>query len=391
MDNRIPTLEDKKEELSLIDITKQLCIHQFMNQYQSDILVRDYADSLLELKMLPILPSQEDLEMYLNIDVTIVIPLDLQQKLVNNFMRYFQVKYFKNNLHAANLAEKQLFNPRNNFWVPGYELFPARILTNLNELKVSYVNDVQVETEKGAIFVLENMILRNYKFIVNFIKHELMCSDDQQCTKLFQHILAMTYQTAKLEFAKNYSVKVIDWTAYQSKTKESLPRWRLETPGQPPVEKVCKVAESTMTKLQNNQTDFNREVVSANLKHFMDNPFPEQKFQSNSSYNSFNHRRGSYQRRPQRGFSNSYRGRGQPRMRNTGHQNPNSSNLDHSNQHYSHQNDQYYPNQQRNANQYRHPPKRGRRRMEASGQPKVNTDEHKNHPSSSKDAVNMFT
>lgn len=46
--------------------------------------------------------------------------------------------------------------------------------------------------------------------------------------KVLQFLLATSYMIAKMHFAEEYKVKLIDWSSYETKVTPTLPKWRAQ-------------------------------------------------------------------------------------------------------------------------------------------------------------------
>lgn len=270
--NRITmSIDDRKEIINLLDPEGTLCILNYMNLYQNDPLVRDYVDTLLQTKFVPILPNQETINSWLKHDVIISTPPDLMKQLVNNFMKYFQNKYHRNNLQNANDANVHLFNPKNDFWIPNFELLPQQTLETLTNLKKKYVEDVQKESCKGSDFMVQLLILRNVRYILGHINEEAPLESDEEKDNMTQYILAMAYSTAKIEFPKVFNVKLLDFSKFTDRVKHSEPKWRTEDPQNIPKDSTSRLATNLVERIDNNQIIFSGEAVANEHEQFMTN------------------------------------------------------------------------------------------------------------------------
>jgi len=300
------TTEEKIEMLSLLDQNKQLIIYDYLEFYQTDVLVKCFVDMVLEHKVIPVLPSQTIIESWLLHEVNVNVSNDLMRKLVNNFIKYFQTKYFNNNLKNAKEENKLLFNPKNNFWIPGFAEFPEKDIVDLNEAKFKYVQQVQDSSSKGTSFVLQNRILRNIDWTMQFIKNGLHITDNVEQKKHLEYILAMAYKTAIMEFPSSYGPKVIDWSTYESKATTTIPKWRKEN-ASPPIDIPSVYSKSVLQKIDNGSINFDGKTIAAKSAEFMEATV-EQKQKRTLTQNFRGHHRGSF-------HNSGYRGGGRGRAR----------------------------------------------------------------------------
>lgn len=268
----IMSLEDKKEHLSLLDPSDALAVHSYINSYNSDVLVRTFVDMVLEHQTLPILPSQEIIKSWLQHEVKVDVTKDLMKMLINNFMKYFQVKYFNNNVTKATEKDKALFNPKNNFWIPGFQDLPEEALEELHKSKLKYVMEVQNISIKGTLFVVQMLVLRNIDNIMQFIKNSLKIEENGEVKKHLEYILAMAYTTAKMEFPKSYNVKVIDWTTYDSKLLHTKPQWRKDNK-EPTSNTTSNLSHNILEKIDNDKIQFQGESISKEEDTFLQKPY----------------------------------------------------------------------------------------------------------------------
>lgn len=260
--------DERTEFLSLVDPKKSLAIHEFIHSYEDDVLVQEHFDLLYTYKVKPLLPSNNTINQWLHHSVKVEPEKDFMKTLVNNFLKYFSVKYFTNNVTKANEMNKTLFNPRHNFWIPQYHELPAATHQRLYNLKFHYAKEVQVETVHGTIFVLQNLVLRNIHEIQKYLSIMKVIDETERQTAL-ELFLAMSYTIAKVEFPERQNVKVIDWTEYEDKTIKSEPGWRKEEDGDPPTSSMSKFSEPVFTKIDNNEYKLDGAFLDQVDKTFM--------------------------------------------------------------------------------------------------------------------------
>lgn len=264
----IMTLDEKKELISLLDSKRQLVIYDYLDFYNKDVLVKCFVDMFLEYKVIPVLPPPDVIDLWLSHNLQIEVSNDLMKKLVNNFIKYFQTKYFNNNVNNANQEGKLLFNPKTNFWIPGFSEFPEKDIEKLNEAKFTYAREVQNTSSKGTAFVLQNRILRIIDWTMQFIQRTLKITDDEEKTKHLEYIMAMAYKTAMMEFPAAYRPKVIDWSAFKSKGTTSIPNWRSENKP-PPEDNISIYSKTALQKIDNGDIQFNGTAISEKNNQFM--------------------------------------------------------------------------------------------------------------------------
>lgn len=269
----IMSLDEKKEHISLLDPSESLAVYPFLNSYYKDVIVKCFVDMFLEHKVIPILPEQEKLKDWLKHNITVNVSKDLMKMLINNFMKYFQVKYFNNNVSNALKEDKALFNPTKQFWIPGFNELPLDIHHSLHKKKLEYVKQVQEKTVQGTNFVLQNFVLRNIDLTMLFIKRTLLLQNEEEIRTHLEYILAMAYSTAKVEFPKSYNVKLIDWRNYDSKATLPLPGWRKEENGLPPKDQVSRLCTNIHKQIDENQVVFEGQKILDQQEKFLQAPY----------------------------------------------------------------------------------------------------------------------
>ncbi len=296
--SNIMTLNQKKELLSLLDTNHQLIIYDYLDFYDKDVLVRCFVDMFLEHKVIPILPPQDVIDVWLSHDLKIDVCKDLMKKLVNNFIKYFQTKYFNNNVNNANEEGKLLFNPTTNFWMPGFSEFPEKDIEELNQTKFKYIREVQNNSAKGTAFVLQNRILRIIDWTMQFIQRTLKVSDEEEKTKHLEYIMAMGYKTAMMEFPAAYKPKVTDWSKFKSKGTYTAPYWRAENKP-PPEDNISIYSKTALQKIDNGIIEFNGTTILEKSHQFMHQSSSTNRrnaFSQHSRPRGHHHQRGNFNR-----------------------------------------------------------------------------------------------
>lgn len=292
----IMSLEDKKEHLSLLDPEEKLAVHEYINSYNSDVLVKTFVDMVLEHRTLPLLPSQDKIKEWLKHNVHVEVTPDVMKMLISNFMKYFHRKYFTNNVTKATEQNKALFNPKNDFWIPGFQDLPEETLQQLHESKMGYVMKVQQTSIRGSLFSIQMLVLRNIDLVMSYIKGTLKLTCDTDITLHLEYILALAYTTAKIEFPKTYRVKVTDWASYESKVKFTQPAWRKDNK-EPTSYVVSNLASSIHAQIDEKKIKFTGNEISHMEEEYMKTPYKM------PHHKKFQRRRPTQPQQQQAGFS----------------------------------------------------------------------------------------
>ncbi len=211
--------ETLKTRLLEIDPTSQCCAMEYLKDYSTDILVKEFIDAILETEILPCLPDQSQVDQYLQVEPLLELSSQIMQSLINNFMAIFQTKYFMNQVTDATIANVELINPKTDFWMPQYALLPMKIHDRFNNLKRKFSMNYQQNAVLGVKFARELMIARNFMLIQNEVK-KLNIADISEAHDqiMFQFVIAMTKST--VEFGLEYNTKNIDWEKRKTKSSQ---------------------------------------------------------------------------------------------------------------------------------------------------------------------------
>jgi len=224
-------MDNFKELLLLLDPNKSLSIYTLLEYYQTDPLVKEYIDNIADLKIMPKLPSKEDLIQTNSFEPKLQLQKSDFIGITTNMMTYFQSLYFSKNLDAADKRNIGIFNPKFNFKIPAYDLLPMSSLAFMGKAKEDFVLQTQRLALDGAAFQRELLLLRNF----NFIKGKLDGLQNDDLEAHIKHFSNISIMKAQIEFTDKYKVKVIDWDSRDTKVTFSVPGWRKRKEG-PPIE-----------------------------------------------------------------------------------------------------------------------------------------------------------
>lgn len=257
---------DIKEKLSeKIGYLQDLSISSFINDYDSDPLVRDYVDKLLENPTIkPVLPSIPEMKNALEFETTFLLSPDHLKFAVMNFMSYFQVKYFHNNMEKSTANNKAVLNPQSNLHIPQFGLVPERTLNLLTETKKAFSIHTQAHVVEGSEFTLELLLLK--------ITHRIISALPASLPDKMEHFYAFyasAFFRAQMEFKSQYKCKMIDWSERSDKCRHIQPSWRKGSEQIPPVSGYIHCANKIINKIENNQVDFTGSKVKADYEDFL--------------------------------------------------------------------------------------------------------------------------
>lgn len=299
------TMDDILLKLALIDPHKTTAIYEYLDRYNSDPVVRYYLELLLEIQIIPILPSLDVIDSWSKNGCNINIPEVIGSELVSKCMDYFQTKLFNTNVKGAIAADKCLFNPKNNFNIPQFKLLPESDLEEMTTLKKDYVSKVQKQAEKGTTFVTQLLLLKIFQTITSFISDQGIQRDQ----KMIEYIFGTIFGIALVEYKANRpNLHVIDWSQYRSKTTDPKPSWRKMEPQQIPEDIPNRLAVNAIKNIHSHKIELDGKIVADEVHKLWNN----EPTYANKLSNTI---RGNYQRgRGKRYYEN----------RSTHYENPNS-------------------------------------------------------------------
>jgi len=280
------------ESLQQLEYIKSLCILNYIKTYKSDPLVTEYIDSLLEYpEFCPIVPKEETIFEYADLKLNFDPPDELLVQVTTNFMSYFQLSYFKNHVVNATKEGKTMFNPKCDFFVPQFPLLPEQTLNDFTKAKKALVFHYQDYAVQGATFTKELLLIRIIKAIKDFVISSSPDSTDSN--PHIKLVFSKCYLKSKVEFAKKYKIKNIDWTQRDDKVRHTVPFWRKQTIQIPPTKAVNKYAEALSEEIRAGKASFESKELKHEYMNFFDKPnsiIAEMNKIAQSSANELNYR-----------------------------------------------------------------------------------------------------
>jgi hypothetical protein len=246
--------------LKSLPFIKEISILGFLSDYDSDPLVREYVDSVLALEgFCPKIPPLETMETYLDFPAIEQLPAEVAVSVIQNFMSYFQLNYFRHNVGSATANNVTLFNPKCDFYIPQFQLVPQQTLNKIHDSKKDFVIFVQDHALDGAEFTKELLLIRSVKLMKQHFKTKLEHTEDVK-----EHVkasFASFYIKARMEFQKVFNVKNIDWEKREGKLKLTTPYWRKSDPHNPPTDAYNKYAVDIVSRILDGKESFDGNSV----------------------------------------------------------------------------------------------------------------------------------
>jgi hypothetical protein len=262
-------IEEFEVLLNNLDKEKDLSIHKFLSDYDTDVLVKEYVDLLFKYNVLPLIPNHDELEKVLSHTPTFELSSETYIALIKNFMSLFQSKYFQNNVLDASVNGIQLFNPIIKFSIPSFQFLPEKTLNEFTELKKSIAIRYQESAHNGSEFTSELFVLRNVNLIMEYIQVNVHDNVSEELVNQdFLFYFASTYYKARTEFLSVFRVKSIDWTTRTGKVRHLIPKWRKDCKP-PPIEPFNFYAKKIEIRINEGKESFKGEIVQQKFKDFV--------------------------------------------------------------------------------------------------------------------------
>jgi hypothetical protein len=96
--------------------------------------------------------------------------------------------------------------------------------------------------------------------------------EDPDTASHIKHIFSKGYMKAKVEFAKKYRIKAIDWSSRDDKVRHTVPFWRTKSIPVPPTEAYNKFALAISEDIRAGSTSFVSEELKMEYNNFFKKP-----------------------------------------------------------------------------------------------------------------------
>ena len=257
-------------KIEKLDPKKTLCIHGYVDEYENDAVVREYVDKLFAYPyILPQIPTEEHLLNTLNLKPNMHIDDHFYEFIIPAFMKYFSINYFQKNIMKATAASVSVLNPKIDLHIPDFALLPNKILCKITEAKAAVSIHIQNHCVDGTDFTKELRLVRIIYDIMTYISDSDAISTRDEKLATFMHIFAIGYFKSKMEFQKEYPIKLIDFSQRDSKVRHIMPGWRNFDPQNPPQSFYCKYAYRILQRIYNEQEVFEGTRVRTEYGQFL--------------------------------------------------------------------------------------------------------------------------
>lgn len=274
-----------KVRLGTIDPLAKLCVYDYAKDAESDCIIKEYVDKLLQLQFFPTCPADSDLE---NPDtslyaVTSKISPQCSSDVISLLMSFFQECYFVNNMKDAINHKVAVVKVGGTVRMPCFSLTPDHGLKRLTEVKRVCALQFQTVAFDNARFIKELLCIR----AAFNIKSDLQSSATNMIdlrTEIQKHF-DIFFVKAKTEFLTNFKLKSIDWSNKRDNIVHVTPAWR-RNHQQPPAVPHNHHAKKICTELEKSTLSVTASSAFGDYKKWAENF--DKNFESSPSSNSSN-------------------------------------------------------------------------------------------------------
>lgn len=257
--------ESPNKKIGEIDPNKHLQVYDFLKDLNSDKIVSEYVEKLLDLDFFPIIPCGDKVFLT-EPEFEINISKKCHIEVVNLMMNFFQLNYFKNNMFEATSNRKAVINIQSKVFMPCFSSYPQKTFEDMQKINHSAAMQTQSIAGVGAKFNAELMCIRGAHLLYLELKHELENID--HIKDMIQHHFDIHFHKACMEFIRKFKIKKIDWENFQSKIRLLLPKWRRENSA-PPINFSNRYANEIEARIQSNTERFDVTSVQNEFEQFV--------------------------------------------------------------------------------------------------------------------------
>lgn len=222
-DNQLIVL---KEQLKEIDPNNMLEIHNYIQDFDSDPIIKEYIEILLLVKSVQSAPCPEEIVALESASVKCKLPKNLEASLAHVLVCYFHSRYFNKNTCDATLHDKLFVPVSAPVFIPCFKDMPKSLLEKSTQAKKSLAKHLQSFAYDGSEFICELMKLRASKIIYDeVVRTNPEMSPGALQTEVRVHFVTQ-FLKCKMEFMKTYPIKSVNWEKYEDKVVHHEPNWR---------------------------------------------------------------------------------------------------------------------------------------------------------------------
>lgn len=227
--NSNPDVEDDasvalKLQLNEIDPKHQLSIYVYAKTRDTDPVIQEYVDKLLDLQFFPDKPSFEDIDNLSLQTTTTVLPDKCKAEVHSLLMSFLQESYFCHNMSEANQNSVAVIRVDASVKMPCFSLSPDLGLHRFTEVKKICALQFQAIAYDNARFIKELLFIRAAALIKLEVSSSIKNRVDMRLET--QNHFNILFTSASTEFMKKFRIKEIDFKNKSDNIKHVTPTWR---------------------------------------------------------------------------------------------------------------------------------------------------------------------
>lgn len=255
-----------ESDLQEVGFEEEALIFNYIQDYDSDQVVKEYIDTAILLKIVPEIENTAEVKSWLKESSVNEVNKETKEAVANFLSFYFQSKYFQSNMKEATGNAIDLIQIQAKVMVPCFQLVPSSYLTKCTEAKRSLAYQLQGLSFEASQFTTDLLILRS----LNAIRAELQKHSETVCKTDILHHFSTLFLKTQMEFISTYNIKNIDWSTKQGKVKHIEPKWR-KSNEDPPTLLHNKYAQGLVKRIKQNSESFDPKVVKSEYESFVNN------------------------------------------------------------------------------------------------------------------------
>jgi len=259
------TLMNWKTLVMAIDPDEELSIHEFGDDVESDPIVKEYLDKILDLNFFPNIPRGKTIDLE-EPEEQVEFNNECRSDVIKTIMNFLRLNYFKNNMKEASGNNVAVINLQAKVITPCFQTYPNKTHVDMARVRHSGAIQIQSLLADGAKFNAELMCLRSAHLLYTEIKR--FTDDADLLRQLIQHHFEIHFYKASVEFIQKFNVKKFDWERFVTKVKAILPKWRREN-SDPPQSLYNPYANDIIERIRSNREKFDTATVKQDFEQFI--------------------------------------------------------------------------------------------------------------------------
>lgn len=224
-----------------------------------DCIVKQYVELVIKHKP-PVIPSVEEIVSFKDKSDPLLCSVEAQADIILLITSYFQTSYFLKNVHEAVSRDITLFNPKINFFIPGYTNLPLFYFKQLESHKTNLVLALQTDAARSALFSAERYLL----LAIDILAREL----GENMPNVGRYELSVLFEASRKNFKNSFKMKDIKWEDKPGKVHGSLPDWRKRNGAIPHIKN--KYAEKLADSVKTSKLKLSAAAMNDTISTFFD-------------------------------------------------------------------------------------------------------------------------